>query len=86
MTLQDGNGLACLKQLHSIVQLSCPKPDYSRITRCRPQAWLGGEGQEVLPLGEAARIDALYDITRALEFLASQGYVHGALRPAWGPG
>lgn len=53
------------------------------------QAWLAGEGQGVLPLNEAARVDCLYGIARALEFLHSQGFVHGgcavlhcaALRP-----
>ena len=41
------------------------------------QAWLSGGGQELLPLNEAARIDCLYGICKALEYLHSQGFVHG---------
>ncbi|GAB4814197.1 hypothetical protein N2152v2_001243 [Parachlorella kessleri] len=46
------------------------------------QAWLSGGGQEVLPLNEAARIDCLYGICKALEYLHSQGFVHGDVTPA----
>lgn len=31
----------------------------------------------MLPLNEVARVDCLYGIARALEFLHSQGFVHG---------
>ncbi len=55
--------------------LNSPNPGGLAV-RC-VQAWLSGGGQEVLPLNEAARIDCLYGICKALEYLHSQGFVHG---------